>query len=186
MTDTESKSGGPATGDTNVRVREYPVHVLRFLNPEWDAYTKRQKLRLLNAADAESIVREIRTRNATTVGMHETIPELLSPEDTSSQDANHIAIGDSDPSTSSSDTSLDNEVGRFRYTNASTNGADLVVEVFIDSTELNGNTIAECGVFTGEASDSNAAMLNHADISPNVSKTSSKVVTVEVTLTWTN
>jgi len=69
-------------------------------------------------------------------------------------------------------------------TDVADNGKSLLASTFIDSTEANGNTLDELGLFSGDpASSSNPEvfLMNHATFSP-VTKDNSKTVTFDVTL----
>lgn len=166
----------------NVRLSVFDVDVLRFIYPEWDALEKKEKLKLIKYISPEAL-RRVETHNVTCVGLHEGLAKSVDPETNYSDEANKFVFGDDDSSFSSSDTSLNNKVGEVGISDTSLDlsSEEVTYTTFVDSTELNGNTLSEIGI---ETSDGN--LWNHADISPNISKTSSETVVAEIFLTFSD
>lgn len=165
----------------NVYLMAWDTDLLRHKYPEWDALTKREKLRLLRTKRPRPQERRA-THNVTCIEMHQFLAQAVDPEHDTTDNAARLALGDDDSGTNpfqSSDTSLNNEVGRVDLTDAvydATNG-EVLLSTFIDSGELNGETLAECGIVS-EA----GRLFNHAGVSPNVAKTNSKTVVIDVIL----
>jgi hypothetical protein len=167
----------------NVTVEVYDPAVLTYLFPEWPALTKREKLAYIRRAVPPARERA-REHNVTCVGLHEFLPKVLDPDQTDELDVSHLGLGDDDASFAAGDTALNTEQGRVVVTEAAVSGTQIDYEVFVDSSELNGVTLRELGLFTGPASDSAALLLNHAAVSPTVDKTNSKTVVFTVSLSF--
>lgn len=119
------------------------------------------------------------TTNTTVDGLNEYIVDNLHTDQSTNEDASHLAVGDDGASgTSTGDSSLNNEVGRFSVTDSIDQGKDLLLSTFLDSSEANGNTLDEVGVFTAS---SGGTLFNHSTIS-SVSKDNTKTLTIDVTL----
>lgn len=166
----------------NVQLRVYNVNVLRYLYPEWDALRKKEKLQLIRNTGPEAIQR-VQTHNVTCVNFHTYLARNINPELNASQSGEIMAFGSDDTSFSSSDESLNNKVGEIsisdtQYDEAS---AESSFTGFVDSTEFNGSTLAEIGLYS-DAGD----LWNHAGISPNISKTSSETVVADIFITFSN
>lgn len=175
----------PPEGTPNVHAEVYDTDVLRYLFPEWDALSKKQKLAYLRAEMA-SPASESHDSNVTCVGLHEYLPAVLNPEvDPDPVGVSHLAVGNDDTTApAAANTQLNNEVGRPRTTDALHSGKSVDFEVFIDSGELNGYTLSELGLYTGPTTDTNALLLNHSLVSPTIDKTNSKTVIFTVTLSF--
>jgi len=120
-----------------------------------------------------------KTTNTTVDALHEYFVDELDPSQTVDLEASHLAVGtDGATGTNTGDTSLNNEVYRTSITDSIDNGKDLLSSTFLDSSEANGNTIDEVGLFS---SDTGGTMLNHATITA-ITKDSSKTATIDVTL----
>lgn len=172
----------PSPEKKNVRLRVYDVDVLRYLYPEWDALQKEEKLKLTKNTGPEAIKR-VEVHNATTTPLHKELARCIDPSSSVDGSADQIAFGDDDSSFSSSDTSLNNRVGAVGISNSSIDLSvpDVLFESFVDSTELNGETLSEIAL---ESTTSD--IWNHADISPNISKSSSETVIAEITISFSD
>jgi len=162
---------------TNVHVRVHDVEDLRARHPDWDDLDRAEKL------DRTREVAPVATdhvSNVTCVGLHEYAVDDLHPTQTVDIEASHLAVGSDDgtqPSTG--DTALNNQVGVVQITDSIDNNSTLKSSVFVDSSQLNGNTLAEVGLTTAS---SGGTLLNHALISP-VQKDADATVTIDVDLT---
>lgn len=88
-----------------------------------------------------------------------------------------IAVGTGTTAATTGDTALETEVFRDDITSKLASGVTLTCKLYLDSTEANGNTLSEAGLFF------DSVMLDRAILSPTISKTSTKAVTVQVDLT---
>lgn len=121
-----------------------------------------------------------RVENVTCVGLHEDIVDAIDPGQRVSLGADDLALGDDDStSPSSSDTSLNNQIGRTDVTTADDEGSNLFLSTFIDSSELNGYTFREVGIYS-----ESGTLWNHALLANPVEKTSTKTVTIDVSLAF--
>lgn len=94
----------------------------------------------------------------------------------------HIAVGDNNTTPSPSDTALGNEFLRktFQETDTLTPG-QIILSMRISTTEGNGNTIKEVGVFDAGAGGNMATR----NLTTEYAKTSSKEVWIDVTIVAT-
>jgi hypothetical protein len=184
---------------------------------DWDSLSKEQKMLVTRAPeqiDFDSVSDEDMeyaemyitpeedetVYNVTTTRFHEYIVDNLDPAQTAAKDnvdATWMALGtDAASGTSTSDTDLNTRVYSETVTDHADNGNELLASTFIDSTEANGNTVDEIGLFTGDISgiaSGNIAssapddvfMLNHATFA-SVTKDNTKTVTFDVTLTFSD
>lgn len=119
------------------------------------------------------------TTNTTVKGLHEWIVDALHPGTTESAETiEYLAVGTDGTTPTSDDSSLGNEVYRVTNTDRENRGRDLRTSTFLDTTEANGNTLREVGLFT---ESSGGLMVNRALISEIV-KNNRKTVTIDVTL----
>jgi len=130
--------------------------------------------------------------NLTTDRFHEYFVDNLDPQQNGTKDnvdSSHMALGtDGSSGTSTSNTDLNNRVYSEAITDHADNGKELLASTFVDSTEANGNTVDEIGLFTGDPANlANAEvfMLNHATFT-DVTKDNTKTVTFDVTLTFSD
>ena len=172
-----------------IDTKMYDTEQLRASVDDYDALTKQEKLDL---ARESSPVYEDTVHNVTTDRLHEYFVDNLDP-DNSSAEADlavaHLALGDDGASgTDSADTDLNNRVYNEPVTDVADNGKSLLASTFIDSTEANGNTLDELGLYTGDPanlSNEEVFLMNHATFSP-VTKDNTKTVTFDVTLTFSD
>lgn len=121
--------------------------------------------------------------NTTCVGLHEVLVDNLDPTQNSDEEATYLALGDDAASgTDSGDETLNNEVFRKAVTDHADQGTTLLASTFVDSTEANGYTLDELGLFTSDTGGTNV-LLNHSTF-PDVTKDNTKTVTFDVTLSF--
>ena len=130
--------------------------------------------------------------NVTVTRFHEYFVDNLDPAQTGAKDnvnAAWMALGDDAASgTAETDSDLNNRVYSETVTDHADNGAELLASTFVDSTEANGYTVNEIGLFSGDPANLGNAevfMLNHATFA-DVTKDNSKTVTFDVTLTFSD
>jgi len=165
------------SSEGQVSVKIFSVEDLRKQVPHWDRLTKSEKLVYLDTLNVPEDI----NKNTTTDLLNESIVDMLNPGDSSSFETTHLALGtNGSGGTSASDTGLNTEVERVSVTSVEDNGSNMVVRTFVDSTEGNGNTLDEVGLFTAE---SGGRLLNHSTIS-SVVKDNTKTMIVDATLTF--
>jgi hypothetical protein len=121
--------------------------------------------------------------NTTCVGLHEILVDNLDPTQTSDEEAAYLSLGDDGAlGTASGDTALNNEVFRKAVTDHADQGTTLLASTFVDSTEANGYTLDELGLFTSDTGGTNV-LLNHSTFA-SVTKDNTKTVTFDVTLSF--
>lgn len=172
-----------------IETKLHNVSDLKEACPEWDALSKEEKYKV--ATNVEPIESNV-TYNVTTTGLHEYIvrnldPGLTAPEDNVS--VTYLALGTNGAGgTTVNDTDLNNRVYSETITDHADNGNELLASTFVDSTEANGETVDELGLFTGDPTNiANAEvfMVNHSSFTA-ITKDSSKTVTFDVTLTFSD
>lgn len=155
----------------------------------WEELSKSEKLERIREREPEY---SETTHNVTTDRFHEYFVDNLDPGQTSAEDnltAAWVGLGnDAASGTATSDTDLNNRVYEETVTDHADNGKDLLASTFIDSTEANGYTLDEIGLFTGDPANlanADVFLINHATFS-GVTKDNSKTVTFDVTLTFSD
>lgn len=91
-----------------------------------------------------------------------------------------IGVGTGGIAPAATDTALTTSLFQAAVTSQNASGAVATFKLFLDTTQCNGSTLAEAGLFF------NTIMVDHALLSPPVAKNSSKTVTVTVTLTFSS
>jgi hypothetical protein len=132
------------------------------LPDDWSNRTDSERLDYLRGVEPDEQIDE---SNVTTIGMHEYFAENL------------------DPTPDSSNRSLNAEYFRKQVSDGIVSGNELQVDTLIQSSEANGSTIREVGLFTDTSGGGNERMLNHAVIA-DIQKDNTRNITVEVTLTF--
>lgn len=169
--------------------KTYSTEKLSSTVDSWDSLSKEDKYEAVQEFepdDSETVY------NVTTDRMHEYFVDNLDPNNTS-PDSNlsvsHIGLGtDASAGTTTADTDLNERTYSETVTDVADNGKDLLASTFLDSTEGNGETFDELGLFTGDPanlSNSDVFLLNHATFSP-VSKDNTKTVVFDVTLQFSD
>lgn len=168
--------------------KTYDTTELREDNEDWDTLSDDEKLTRIREADA---LDEEEVYNVTTERFHEYLVDNLHPGVTTDAnlDAAWMALGtDSATGTGVTDTDLNTRVFEKSVTDHADNGTELLASTFISSTEANGNTLNEIGLFTGDPnnlSSSDVFMINHATFS-DVVKDDERTITFDVTLTFSD
>ncbi|MFB1066435.1 hypothetical protein [Natrinema sp. H-ect4] len=164
----------------NIRVQVHDIEDLRETSPNWDDLSERERLEVTRRVDP---VQTHSTANTTTIDLHEYHVENLDPATSRNEDASHLAVGNDDSTVpSSGNSSLNNEVYRTGISDSSVKGDELFTSTFLDTTEANGETLVEVGLFTAS---SGGTLLNHSTIDP-IGKTTDNTATIDVSLTWGN
>lgn len=161
----------------NVHVYEHDLETLRARWPGWDENPKWVKRELAKRTKPD---REQHNANTTVDGLHEYIVDNLDPSQSVNLDASHLAVGTGTTQPASGNTSLNNEVFRVATTDDSDNGTTLFTSTFLDTSEANGNTLEEVGLFTAS---SGGTLLNHSLIS-SIPKDDETTATIDVSLTF--
>lgn len=187
MDNRTTQSGLSIEGRIDKKVHD--VDQLREEHDDWDEMSKEEKLSAIR--DVEPI-EETTTYNVTTVALHEYFVDNLDSQNTSTEanvDLSYVGLGnDASSGTATTDTDLNNRVYEETITDIADNGNELLASTFVDSTEANGNTLDEIGLFTGDPANlANAEvfMINHSTFA-DVTKDNSKTVTFDVTLTFSD
>lgn len=187
MTARSTHSGLTLVG--RIERKTHDVEMLRNLHSDWDTMNDTEKL---NATRSVSPETSDTVFNVTTDRLHEYFVDNLNFEDTTPKanlSASWIGLGDDSGSgTATTDTDLNNRTFQTTVTDASDNGKELFTSTFVDSSQGNGQTYDEIGLFSGDPGnlgDSDVFLMNHATF-PDVTKDNSKTVTFDVTLTFSD
>jgi len=170
--------------------KTYDLEMLRDQYNDWDSLSDEMKLSLLREFDETSSEEVF---NVTTERFHEYLVDNLDPGNTSPEanlEAISMGLGtDSASGTSVTDTDLNNRVFEKAVTDHSDNGNELLASTFISSTEANGETLNEIGLYTGNpnnlSTDDNIFLINHATFS-DVVKDDQRTITFDMTLTFSD
>lgn len=183
----QANSSATITGRIDKAVYDTAALADRF--PDWGDLTKAEKLERVQDVEPDSTET---VYNVTTDRFHRYFVDNLDPKQTGDEDnidAAWFALGtDGATGTATSDTDLNNRVYSEAVTDHADNGKDLLASTFIDSTEANGNTVDELGLFTGDPANlanEEVFMINHTTFSA-VTKDNTKTVTFDVTLTFSD
>lgn len=188
MESRKSTSGFDITGriDTEVHSEE---SLRNATDREYESLSKEEKMRLARGVEPEY---EDTVYNVTTDRLHEYFVDNLDPENTTTESnvtSSWLGLGtDSASGTATSDTDLNIRTYEEPVTDHANNGKELLASTFLDSSEGNGNTFNELGLFTGDPANLNNAevfLMNHATFA-DVTKDNSKTVTFDVTLTFSD
>lgn len=187
MENRSTQSGLSIIGRIDTKV--HSVSALRNNTDDYDSLSKEEKLELTRGVEAAY---EETVYNVTTDRFHEYFVDNLDPSQTSAEDnvnSSWMALGDDGASgTATSDTDLNNRLYSETITDHADNGKSLLASTFVDSTEANGNTFDEIGLYTGDPANlanSDVFLMNHATFS-SVTKDNSKTVTFDVTLQFSD
>ena len=149
------------------------------LPDDWGSLSDSEKLSSLR--DVEP-VESYTDYNTTVNGMHVYFAQNLDGSQSVDKDAAYLAVGDDDTAPTTSDSTLTNEVFRKQITDYSQTGNELLASTFIQSSEANGETFREVGLFAG--SNPSDTMFNHSTIS-DIVKDGTRTITIDVTLQFT-
>jgi len=171
---------------------EKQVHDVSDLRDDHDNRGEMSRSEKLAATRETEPVEEETVYNVTTDRFHEYFVDNLDPGNTSAEanlSADWVGLGtDGGSGTATSDTDLNNRVFSESVTDHADNNKDLLCSTFVDSTEANGNTLDELGLFTGDPANlanADVFLINHTTFSA-VTKDNSKTVTFDVTLTFSD
>lgn len=154
---------------------------------DYDNLSKKEKLELTREVEPEY---EDTVYNVTTDSLHQYFVDNLDPDNNATEanvDVSYLGLGtNSGGGTSTADTDLNTRVYEETVTDVADNGKELLASTFVDSTEANGNTLDELGLFTGDPANlanPEVFLINHATFA-SVTKDNTKTVTFDVTLTF--
>lgn len=146
-----------------------------------EAHRPRTQQAALLRRGALEPARVIEERNTTCVGLDELRVDSLDEAQGAAETAVECAVGtDGATLPAYNDRSLSNEVYRSDIASTEDQGTDLYTSTFLSTNEANGNDLAELGLYS-----SGDRLLNHSTFTA-VTKTSSKAVTLEVTLSFSS
>jgi len=172
-----------------VKTKIHDVAELKKLYPDWDTLTREEKIEATRRVEPTD---DDLSYNITTDGMHEYFVDNLNPANTDPEanvSASHLALGtDGASGTAETDTDLNNRVFSLEVTSHGDTGDELLCSTFLGSSEANGNTLDELGLFTDDPANlanDDVFMLNHADFA-GVTKDNSKTITFDVTLQFSD
>lgn len=167
----------------NIVIKEHRLDDLKDACPEWDALTKSQKLEVSRTVEP---VGTSSTHNVTTLEYHEYLVDLGDYGTASSiENMEFLALGSDDTPPDENNTALNVEEFRTGVTDFVNNGAEALMSTFMDSTEGNGITYVEGGIFSYDTGGT-GIMFNHGILDQSRSKTSDNTITVDVTITHRN
>lgn len=176
MTDVAPK----ITTEENVRVARYDANRIREHIPAWDGLSKPAQQRQLHRTAVEpSSVTE--TSNVTCVGLHEYLAEVLTlgiDEGDALDPPAQIGFGNDDSSFSPNDADLNNEVGsRIAVTSPAATGTQFSVDELLSTSEQNGNTLRELGLFGADGT-----LYQHAPTDQVYEKDSTFALVISITI----
>lgn len=171
------RDGVQIRGEVDVAL--YDVDELRDAVDGWDELGKAAKRAALLEADVEP-VKQHSTTNTTVDDLHRYLVDNLDRDQDVNENATHLAVGTDDAAPTTADGALGNEVYRAALTDVIDNGTDLTTSTFLDSSEANGNTLREVGLYTADAA-TGGILLNHALITE-IPKDDTKTATIDVEL----
>lgn len=156
---------------------------------DWGSLSETEKLSVVRETEPET---EETVYNVTTDRFHQYFVDNLDPGQSAAKDnltASHLGLGtDGGSGTATSDTDLNTRVFSKSVTDHADNTKDILCSTFIDSTEANGNSLDELGLYTGDPSglaNKDVFLINHTTFGT-VSKDNSKTVTFDVTLSFSD
>jgi len=117
----------------------------------------------------------------TTRDLHTHRSAELNPNDDVDRSITHIAVGDDGTAKSVTDGALDSQLDRVAVVESEQTNTELSVRAFIDSSQLNGETIREAGAASA-ASGGRLFALEALPDADTVTKDDSKTVTIEIAI----
>jgi len=195
MNSRDTNSGLQLKGRIDTRVHD--VDDLRASVDDYDSLSDEEKMELTRQVQptyTDTVY------NVTTDNLHEYFVDNLDPDQSGASadvSASWLGLGTGgSTAVATSDTDLTTRTYEEAVTDVADNGKELLASTFLDSTEGNGNDFDELGLFSGDISGipsgdvENSApadvfLLNHATFNT-VTKDSSKTVTFDVTLTFSD
>ena len=97
-------------------------------------------------------------------------------QDTIITNATHMAVGDDNTTPTVGDTALGNELTRKTIQETTKGISDVIISLFLNSTESNGNSLKEVGMFD----DPSSGNLLERSVFTTISKTSSIEVWIDI------
>lgn len=160
--------------------------------PNWEKLSNSEKVKALKT-HSNLETKSFTTHNVTTVGLHEYLARNLNPRSTNPEDnvtATHAGIGDGGANGAiSSDTNLNNLLLSKEVSDSLSQNGILTTTLLIGASELNGKTLDEIGIATGDlnnvSTDDTTFLLNHASFTP-IEKDNTNSITFTVELEFTN
>jgi hypothetical protein len=160
--------------------------------PNWEQLSNSEKIKALET-HSNLETKSFTTDNVTTVTLHEYLARNLNPRLTNPEDnvaATHAGIGDNGSNgTVSSDTNLNNLLLSKEVSDSLSQNGILTTTLLIGASELNGKTLDEIGIATGDlnnvSTDDTTFLLNHASFTP-IEKDNTNSITFTVELEFTN
>lgn len=182
---TRQESGFTITGRIDRKVHK--VSDLREQVDDWDSLSDEEK----HAVAQETEPAETDTvYNVTTDLLHQYFVDNLDPNNTSAESnvsPTWVGLGtDSASGTTTADTDLNNRTFEKEVTDHVDNGKSLLASTFLSSSDGNGNTFNEIGLFTGDPANlanADVFLVNHATFA-DVAKDNTETLTFDVTLTF--
>lgn len=182
-----TNSGIELKGRIDTKVHN--VDELRSQVDDYDSLSDEEKMELTREVEPEY---EDTVYNVTTDQLHQYFVDNLDPDNTTASanvGASWLGLGtNGGGGTATSDTDLNTRAFEKQVTDVADNGKDLLASTFLDSTEGNGNTFDELGLFSGDPANlanADVFLLNHATFAA-VTKDNTKTVTFDVTLTFSD
>ena len=182
-----TKSSATITGRIDSKVHD--VSDLQENYDNWDQMDNKEKLEASRSVEPEE---EFTVYNVTVTDFHEYFVDNLDPNQTSAKDnvtASHVGLGDDGSTgTTTGDSDLNNRVFSKEVSDHSDNGSSLLCSTFVASSEANGFTLDEIGLYSGDPANltnDEVFLLNHTTFS-SVTKDNTKTVTFDVTLTFSD
>lgn len=171
-----------------VSKRVYDLSEVRDTVDNYDELSREKRIDVLRGTEP---VEEETVDNVTVDRFHEYFVDNLNRNNTSSVanlEPTHIAVGgNGSAGISESDTQLNTRLYNEEIDTYNDIGKTLVSTILMSSSEGNGNTYNEIGIFTGDpanvGSDPTVFMLNHTTFS-DFTKDNTKSITFDVSLTF--
>jgi hypothetical protein len=170
-------------------MRVHNISDLREVSDNFESLSKKEKMELSREVEPEY---EYTFYNVTTDALHQYFVDNLDPANTSPEaniSVSYMGLGtDGASGVTTGDTDLNTRTYSEPVTDIVNNGKDILSSTFLDSSEGNGNTFDEIGLFTGDPANLTNAdvfLMNHSSFS-GVTKDSSKTTTFDVTLTFSD
>lgn len=173
-----------AVARDNIQISACDVAIARFIEPCWDALPERGRAQALAGMAKMGIGQRASAHNTTCTELDQLRVDALKESAPSNETISELAVGTDNTTPAHSNTSLNNEHARTDVTEFVDSGSTLTSQFFLSKTEGNGagSDLVELGMYAGDNSD---YFLNHSTFA-GITKTSSKAVTFEVDLTFTN
>ena len=172
-----------------VETKVHDISELQREYPDWDSMSQEEKMEATRQVEPTD---DDFSYNVTTDGMHEYFVDNLNPANTNPEaniSASHLGLGtDGASGTAETDTDLNNRVFSLEVTSHGDTGGELLCSTFLGSSEANGETLDELGLFTGDPANlanADVFMLNHSTFA-GVTKDNSKTITFDVTLSFSD